>query len=143
MKDIQTGRHVIDWMLDKMGGRFSQDAIGFGLVENGAIIAAAAFDVYRPCSNSIECAMAFDKPVTRRFLRECACFVYQNLGVNRAQAVINLSNLKSINTTLRLGFTIEGLLRQGGTNGEDAVIMGLLRDECRWIHHNYQLSEVA
>jgi RimJ/RimL family protein N-acetyltransferase len=46
--------------------------------------------------------------------------------------ITGASNLKSQNMLERMGFTAEGRLRQRFPN-EDAIVYGMLSNECKWI----------
>lgn len=142
MSGLCTGDGVLEWMLPRLGrAGFTQDAVGFGLMEDGALVAGVAFDVYRPASKSIEGSIVFEGPISRRFIKECFFYAFVNLGCNRVQAAVNVSNQRAIEVDLRLGFVIEGVMRDGGTDGGDALLLAMTRNECKWL--NNQLIGVS
>lgn len=59
-------------------------------------------------------------------------FVYNKLNVNRISAGIYSWNEPSLRVVRRLGFRKEGLLREY-KNGNDLIIMGMLRRECKYL----------
>jgi hypothetical protein len=58
--------------------------------------------------------------------------VFNLMQCQRCSVFVSASNLKSLNMCLRLGFKIEGVLRQYRSNGEDCYVMGMLKNECIW-----------
>lgn len=61
-------------------------------------------------------------------------FVYNALQVNRITAGVYSWNEPSLKVLRRLGFRKEGVLREY-KNGDDLIIMGMLRRECRYINN--------
>lgn len=135
---ICTGDGVLEWMLPRLGrASFTHNAVGFGLMDDGGLVAGVAFDLYRPASSSMEGSIVCEGEFTRRFIRECFFYAFVNVGCNRLQTAVNVSNQRAIDIDLRLGFVAEGLLREGGTDGGDAVLLAMLRKECKWLYGNY------
>ncbi len=65
-------------------------------------------------------------------LQKLLPYAFEQLKINRIEALISPSNLKSINLVQRLGFTREGLLRQhvrGNDHFEDSVLYSLLQSD--------------
>lgn len=62
-------------------------------------------------------------------------YPFEQLGCTRVTAPIKSTNRASIRTVEALGFTLEGTLRHAGRNGEDTLLYGMLKEECRWINH--------
>lgn len=61
-------------------------------------------------------------------------------GAKRVSAFVSRDNERSLKLcagfqTLRngLGFTIEGVMRKGYPDGSDGIVLGMLREECKWI----------
>jgi len=54
-------------------------------------------------------------------------------GCRHIGAMIEESNAKSINLCKKMGFSQEGRLRESAVNGEDVIVMGLLKRECRFL----------
>lgn len=55
------------------------------------------------------------------------------LDCRRVTAPVKSTNLASIKMVTALGFTLEGTLRRAGPEGEDTLLYGMLREECRWL----------
>ena len=60
-------------------------------------------------------------------------YPFRELGLRRVTALIAKSNRKSRNLVEKLGFVREGAARQGAPNGENLILYGMLRKECKWL----------
>lgn len=60
-------------------------------------------------------------------------YPFGELGCERVTAPIWSTNRASIQTVEALGFTLEGTLRRAGPKGEDQLLYGMLKTECRWL----------
>lgn len=70
--------------------------------------------------------------LTKGRLSQFFRYPFVQVGVIRLTATVRKSNTRSLKITRKLGFKPEGLIRKGYGDG-DAVIFGMLREECRWI----------
>lgn len=61
-------------------------------------------------------------------------YPFTQLECARVTAPIKSINLASIRTVKALGFVYEGSLRRAGRSGEDLLLYGMLREECRWLN---------
>ena len=71
----------------------------------------------------------------KRIGRVLCDYMFNQAKLNRCNSNIRISNSVSIKLTKAFGFKIEGLKRDGYSppRKEDMVLLGLLKDECRWI----------
>lgn len=105
---------------------------------NGALLGefVTSFDVHMTC--------ALDDPsiISRRLLH--AIFTTFFSRAVRVTAHARPDNEKSIWGIQRLGFKYEGYCRLGIEGRWDALVFGMLRNECRWIRpQKEKLREVA
>lgn len=77
--------------------------------------------------------IAMTAPITKRFLYAIFYCPFVQFGVNHITCAIEASNLKSVNLCSRMGFRLEGSMRESAVNGEDVLIMGMLKRECPWL----------
>jgi RimJ/RimL family protein N-acetyltransferase len=70
--------------------------------------------------------------ITRRAIKACFNYPFEQLGCRRIYGCISEHNAQSLEITKRLGWQQEGRLRQAGFNGEDMIIMALLKEENPW-----------
>lgn len=71
--------------------------------------------------------------LSRRFVFSMFHVPFYMLGANRITARIRESNTRSAQLVYRLGFRLEGTVRQGYKDGEDMLLFGMLKQECRWL----------
>jgi RimJ/RimL family protein N-acetyltransferase len=71
--------------------------------------------------------------LTPQTLRAFFAYPFLQLSCIRVTATISRANKKALDLNRRLGFQIEGCIRDGFGLGKDALIMGMKRHECRWI----------
>lgn len=58
---------------------------------------------------------------------------FKAMGCRRISLLVDKSNAASLNFVKKLGFQQEGILRSFRENGEDCYILGMLKDECKWL----------
>ena len=81
----------------------------------------------------IQVALTDPRAVNRSIMRMIFSYAFDYLAVRRINAHVSVNNTRSIKTCLRAGYQIDGILRQGGIFGEDVILFGMLRSDCRFI----------
>jgi len=71
--------------------------------------------------------------MTREFLYRSFAYPFVQLGLPRVTVKIDEDNLESVKLGVHLGFQFEGSMRKAAPGGRREIIMGLLKEECRWI----------
>lgn len=71
--------------------------------------------------------------MTREFLRVAFRYPFYQLKVRRVTGYVPASNADALRFDLHLGFVQEGLMREAMDTGEDVVVLGMLKRECRWL----------
>ena len=69
---------------------------------------------------------------TPRILSSLFAYPFFQLGLRRVTAVIRADNQRSLEQTRRMGFRVEGLLRNWYPDCH-GILHGLLREECKWV----------
>jgi RimJ/RimL family protein N-acetyltransferase len=69
----------------------------------------------------------------RHVMKYVFSIVFNLIGCKRCSVFVSESNKKSHDMCLRLGFKDEGILREYRDNGENCYVMGMLKQECKWI----------
>lgn len=115
------------WLEGKVGTTLPEDAQFIGRIVDGKVVAAVSFSHWT--GHDIELSVAaLPGAGSRALLRAIFQYVFDQLDCVRCTARIRASNEKSLSLAERIGFRREGVLRNGYGN-EDAVILGLLRNE--------------
>jgi RimJ/RimL family protein N-acetyltransferase len=113
------------------------DYEAIGVTRGGRIIGGVIYAEYRkmePDQADIRTHWAGEPGwMTRKTLRVLFGYPFQQLGCVRITALTSRGNKRALDASRRLGFQIEGCVRDGFGTGKDALLLGMLRRECRWI----------
>lgn len=104
-------------------------AIGYEL--DGELRGGVVYTNYS--GNNVFATIAMTAPITKRFLFAIFWCPFVQFDVNHIACMIEASNLASVNLCTRMGFREEGRMRESAINGEDVIMMGMLKRECRWL----------
>lgn len=103
-----------------------------GCLRDGVVIGACLYMHHR--GYSIEAHWSGERGwLTRENLTGMFGFPFVTLGVRRINGLIPKRNKVARETAVRLGFKLEGCLREANDDGRDLMIYGMLRHECRWL----------
>jgi RimJ/RimL family protein N-acetyltransferase len=70
---------------------------------------------------------------SRAVLAKIFTYAFDVLALERVSGYTPSRRIKAITMALRLGFVVEGRQREAAGDGDDLVLTGLLRRECRWL----------
>jgi RimJ/RimL family protein N-acetyltransferase len=135
MRKIVTGPHVCEWVCRQLEatGWLGQSAIG--LEQDGEIIAGVLYEGFIP-GLSI-CMHVAAKPgaywVTKDFMRAVFRYPFEQLKCKRVNAFPDAANTKAVEFDKHMGFVQEGVMRCAARDGGDVLVMGMLREECRFL----------
>lgn len=127
---------LVEWAEERIPGcKFRDDAQTIGLAApDGAIIAATVFDTFSTSSCFVSVAADTSRNwLTRAYLYHCFAYPFIQCDFRRITCVISEHNAASLKFTRACGWVEEGVNREGGPEGEDLIIFGMLRRECRWL----------
>ncbi len=128
---------LVRWAAENMGYpdfRFRPDAKAIGHVRAGALAAVVVFDNFSDGDCMISVVSDGGRRwFSREFGRAVVAYPFVQLGQRRLTAMILESNAASRAFCAAFGFTQEGRLRKAGPGGEDMLLFGMLREECRWL----------
>lgn len=136
---------MIEWCFDtKRIVEFVQDNIGhrpdfgpcaaIGVQENGILFCGVVYNEYREPEGDVRMHIAATNPKWCLPGRIRAFFDYpfNQLGCQRVTAVVSEHNGAARKLDEYLGFVHEGTIRRGFPDGSDAILYGMLKEECRW-----------
>lgn len=130
-----TGR-LCGWASERMGRpalRWPKDTVCIGLEEAGDPVAVILYDRFTSQSCDMHLATNGGKKwATRASLYAFFAFPFIQCGFSRVGTHILRSNVASQILALKLGFTFEGRICSS-LDGEDGIILGMLKQDCRWI----------
>ena len=104
--------------LDKAAG-YLQDGIVYSTYSGNDIV--------------LSIALLNKRSISRRFIEEGFKYPFIQLNCARVTVMVARDNRASHEFVKRLGWKKEGVLREWFEDGQDAIVYGMLRRECRWI----------
>lgn len=113
---------------------FRPDAHAIGITRDGEICGAVVFDNFTVGSCCVSVASDGSRRwITRELLVRVFAYPFIQLNHWRLTALVAASNTDSINFCRSFGWTEEGRLRRGAPDGDDLIVYGMLREECRYL----------
>jgi len=142
-QDTREGNILAEWCRRQIS-----DCEGFGpwfttigFRKEGVIQAVVVYNNYRAPNIEASIACVDPKWTTRTNLGVAFSYPFTQLGCSRVTAIVDKKNRRARKFLAGkdgghgIGFKLEGVLRQASPNGEDMMIYGLTRDECKWTEH--------
>jgi hypothetical protein len=121
---------------DDRAARFVSDTLGvgfcppwtaMGIERDGEIVAGVVFNCFEGADVHLSVA---GSGWTKAFFRAVASYVYETLKCERITFVTERDEVAALG--VRLGGKVEGRMRSHFGAGRDGIIVGILRDECRY-----------
>lgn len=106
-----------------------------GIERNGNLIGGVVYNHWFPGIDiQMHIAGARGEPwLSRPILNALFYYPFVELGLRRVTSPVAASNDACLRLVRHLGAVHEGTLRRGWFNGEDLLVFGMLREECRWL----------
>lgn len=122
-------RSRIPQMRDKSFG----PCTALGVIRRGVLVGGVVFNRYSGFDVSL--TAAFDAPgwALPGTVRAILAYPFIDLGCKRVSARTGKKNRKARKLLEDLGFVLEGVCRRGYDGFEDAMMYGLLKEDCRWL----------
>jgi len=128
---------MIAWAESRIPGcKFRDDAHAIGIRSEAGLHGVVVFDSFTTAGCWISVASDGGRRwLTRELLIRVFAYPFLQCGHPRINAFISAGNQASLALCEGLGFVREGVMRQAGFNGEDLIMLGMLRSECSWLPH--------
>jgi len=126
---------VIKWAEKQLDTRFSlKTSIGIGIIndDNYRLMAGVVYHNFRAPKNIEMSIASVGNWSSRSILKALFNYPFNQLGCSRVTTIVDINNTHTIIFLEKVGFIKEGIMRDANPDG-DAVILGLLKTECRWI----------
>lgn len=116
----------------KLDTTLADNAIFIGrLRDNGEIWGVTVLENFR--RHNCEVHMAGEPGFgSRRLIQATFRIPFLDMGLPRVTALVDAEDEHTLSIDKRLGFIEEGRLRKG-LGDRDIVVLGMLKDECRWL----------
>ena len=122
------------WTAKQIGIDGFGPSVAIGVQRDGEIIAAAVYHDLRQGQIEASIAATSQRWASRSVLHTLFAYPFLQVGAHRLLVTCDEANEKAMKMNSQLGFTQEGRLRQMYAP-HDAVIWGMLKDECKWIRN--------
>lgn len=99
----------------------------------GGLIAGVIYENYTGIDIRMHVAAEGRRWLTKHFLGECFRYPFVQLGCSRVTGLVPSRNEAAAQFDKHLGFVYEGRLRRMLPDGDDLLVFGMLKDECRWL----------
>lgn len=135
---MQNQKDLIAWAEPRMGveaGHAPPETLALGVLDDaGEIQAVIWFNAFYASYASMHIASNNERRwATRKVLGVIFSFAFHHLALKRANAWVSVNNVPVQVMALKLGFRIEGVARCGANDGSDAIMLGMLVQDCRWL----------
>jgi RimJ/RimL family protein N-acetyltransferase len=103
-----------------------------GLEKGGDLIAGVVYNQVSEFNCSMHvAAIPGRRWLTREYLNACFRYPFVQLGLLRVTGLVPAKNQQALRFDLHLGFKVEGIMRRC-LGSDDLVVLGMLREECRY-----------
>lgn len=136
-KKIEIGADIdaMDWLCAKIGCKpFSFPYRTIALKDDNGYCAVSVLERVSKDGAHIHVAARNGYAMTPRFFVQVFYEAFIRLDLPRLTGLVPISNTRALRFDRHLGFVTEGLMRKA-CNGEDLVILGMVKDECRYIRN--------
>lgn len=138
---ILAGRRelVAQWVASRVRGMTPPEDKyeAIGVMKDGALIGGVIYCEFReiaPGEHDIRMHCAGEPGwLTKKTLKLFFSYPFEQLKCIRVTATVARANKRALDLNRRLGFSIEGCIRDGYGTGKDGLLLGMRKAECRWI----------
>lgn len=123
---------VAEWVQRRLGGaKAHQPYVALGVMndtEDGLVGGCVFFNAE---DRDIQFAVAMEPGCARkvRAITRCYAYVFNQLGIERITAMIEIKNKRSVKLAEGVGFVREGVKRRAAPDGGHVGVFGLLRKD--------------
>lgn len=120
---------------ERGGATWAADSQALAVIDEADQIRAVAVMNYFQASQCV-CHIASDGTkawVNAHTLSQLFTYPFCVLNLRRLSGYTPAANQTAYQFALRLGFIHEGVQRRAAPDGDDLLVTGMLREECRWL----------
>jgi len=135
---------ITKWICSMLGENTNwiQNYQTFGIIRNSKIIAGLIFHNLNYGQDVWWTIYSNDKHwCTRKIIKRFMYEAFEVLQCRRINLLVNTDNQQCLKFVTRLGFKIEGCLRQYREDGKDCYILGLLKSENKFTYKGEKICQ--
>jgi hypothetical protein len=129
---IVIGEHVCHWVAQRTGGEYFGGGQGIGWTRDGELVGGVLVDNSTGRSVQMHCAGIGGHWLSKSLLRYSFHYVFNELQVHKAIALVDSTNVEALRLDRHLGFVQEAVITGTGRHG-DTIILSMTRDQCRYL----------
>jgi len=124
------------WIMDHVHGFYHTDTDhSIAMHRDGKIAGGVVYTGYLYASIAIHMAGTETNWATKDFLWMVFDYAFNQLGCRKLVGLVPAYNSRAISVDLRLGFRLEGRLREMLVDpNEDLLILTMTKAECKWLN---------
>lgn len=129
---------MLSWATERGGIRFRDDAAAIGVRSDEGLHGVIVFDSFTTTGCWVSVVSdGGRKWITRELIIRVFAYPFIQLDYPRLNSFVSVNNADAIRFNEHFGFQREGILREAGEKGEDLIVYGMLRRECRWLPERF------
>lgn len=101
--------------------------------KNGKLVAGCVYHRWRGFDCEVTFASMTPRWVLPQNLTPLFHYPFVQRGLSRLTLIIGANNRVAVKTNIRIGFKVEGVARKAYDGTNDAIILGMLREECPYL----------
>lgn len=105
----------------------------FGVIKEQELIAGVILNRFNGNDITLHVASIDKAWLSKEFLYHLFHYVFDVCGCLRCTSLVDAKNIHVLDFDNKLGFIQEGKARKAGRDGDDLIILGMLREECRFL----------
>jgi hypothetical protein len=137
---------LVNWALKRLNDPACQSFedlgqhVAIGVIKDGKPICVVIYNGYREMKfgNELRAIIVAEDPswCLPGVLRELLRYPFEIANCERLVAVVRDGNKRSLKLCTGLGFKKEGVLRKGYDGKTNAIVLCMLKSECKWLHRS-------
>lgn len=146
--DPQVPSHAMaEWAIKRLPGEDIKTVsdlgpfVALGIIKDGKPVCVVIYNWFRQMEHGNDCRVIIcsDDPswCLPGVLRELFRYPFEVAGCERITAVIRDGNNRSLKLCLGLGFRREGVMRRAHNGRTNALLLGMLKHECKWLKRSH------
>ncbi|AKC07181.1 GNAT family N-acetyltransferase [Agrobacterium tumefaciens] len=129
---------MLAWATLRGGIKFRDDASAIGVRSDEGLHGVVVFDSFTTTGCWVSVVSdGGRKWITRELIIRVFAYPFIQLDYPRLNSFVSVNNADAIRFNEHFGFQREGVLREAGESGEDLIVYGMLRRECRWLPERF------
>ncbi len=129
---------MIAWATETGKNNYRADAHAIGIRTDDRYLGVVVFDSFTTTGCWVHVVSDGSKRwITREFIIKVFAYPFIQLYYPRINSFVSVNNPEAVKFNRDFGWTEEGRLREAGEHGEDLIVFGMLRRECRWLPETF------